>query len=410
MYEVIIVGSGIVGLVHALLLAKDSALRIAIVDAKDPASTWSETVYDSRVYALTPASQQLLDSLNVWSQIQSKRASPFIRMQVWDARGGGELVFDHAQLNVPTLGYIIEENLLRATLLEKLKDFPSIDLLYPLNLTALQEQQEALELHYTFSQAEQGSDKDLPVQRSLRTKLLIGADGAQSWVREQAGIPLHIQAYQHSALIAQVETTASHHQTARQVFLSVDDFPSGPLAFLPLINEHHCSIVWSTAPAAAEQLMRMNESSFQDIVAQASAFRLGKIQAVSKRQLFPLYERHAEQYVKNRLALIGEAAHSLHPLAGQGLNLGIADAGSLAAVIREAVQKDRDFASLNTLRRYERARRSDNAVMLSTVKLLQSLFASKNKSLALLRNQGLIAIHHFPLLKNFLARYAMGTV
>ncbi|HSW71086.1 MAG TPA: UbiH/UbiF/VisC/COQ6 family ubiquinone biosynthesis hydroxylase [Gammaproteobacteria bacterium] len=394
MYEVIIVGSGIVGLVCALLLAKESALRIAILDATCPELSWSEQNYDSRVYALTPASQQVLENLALWSDIQAKRSSPFTRMHVWDEKGGGELIFDHASLNVPALGYIVEDKLLRSTLLEKLKSFSSIDFLCPLRLTALQEEEEALLLHY--------QDADQP----LRCKLLIGADGAHSWVREQAGIALHLEAYQHSALIAEIETEQPHQQTASQVFLTGHDFPNGPLAFLPLANKHHCSLVWSTTPQEAEHLFNLNESSFQALLGEASGFHLGKIQAVSKRQLFPLYERRAARYVKQRLALIGEAAQTLHPLAGQGLNLGLADAAFLAELILEAFKKDRSFASY--LRRYERARQSEHEIMQRTVKLLHALFSSKNKNLALLRNQGFIAVQHLPWLKNFFARYAMG--
>lgn len=399
MYDVTIMGGGIVGLVQALLLAKEPGLRIALVEAKPLRFDWSVSDYDARVYAITPASQQLLEGLDLWSQVLAKRVSPYTRMQVWDGRGGGELTFDQAQLNVSVLGYILEENLLREVLFSQVSKQAQIDFLCPRTFSLLEEQEDSLVLRESPS-------RSFP---SLRSKLLIGADGAHSWVREQAGIALQIHDYQHTALIAQVETEESHQQTARQVFLCDKRFPKGPLAFLPLAAAHQSSIVWSTSREEAEQLLHLEENAFQNLLASAFAFRLGKIRSISKRKIFSLYERQAEKYVKNRLALIGDAAHTLHPLAGQGINLGLADAQFLAEVLHQARQKDRDFASLPTLRRYERARRGDNLIMQAAVKLLKSIFTSENTGLSLVRNQGLIATNHFPLLKNFFAHYAMGT-
>ncbi len=318
-------------------------------------------------------------------------------MQVWSSQGG-ELTFDHAQLRVPVLGHILEENLLRTALFEKVQEKPQIDFFCPRTFHSLQEKENYFELSGPSSQS------------SLCAKLIVGADGAQSWVREQAGIALRVHDYQHSALIAQVETESPHLKTARQVFLCDKKFPTGPLAFLPLSEAHHCSIVWSTAPNEAERLLHLEESAFQELLSEAFDFRLGKILAVSKRQIFPLFERHAESYVKNRLALIGDAAHTLHPLAGQGVNLGIADARTLAEVIGLALQKNRDFASFSTLRRYERICRGDNQLMQAAVKLLKTLFTNENRGLSFMGSKSLGLTNHCHPLKNFFAYYAMGTL
>jgi 2-octaprenylphenol hydroxylase len=395
MYDLIIIGSGIVGLMNALLLAQNTPFKIAILDAKVPRFTWSAADYDSRVYAITPASQQLLKKLALWSTLEAKRLSPFMHLSVWDAAGGGEIHFNHAELQVPVLGYILEENLLRGSLLEKLQDYPQLELLCPLQPCALEEREEFVELQFANA-------------KPLRTKLLIGADGAESWVREAAGFDLRITAYQHSSLIAQVQTELPHEYTARQVFLSGKGIPAGPLAFLPLADVHQSSIVWSTLPAEAEHLLQLDDKVFQQRLGEAFGFRLGQIVAVTKRHLFPLYERHVTAYVKNRLALLGDAAHSLHPLAGQGLNLGIADAACLAEVIIQAYKKGRDFSSRASLRRYERARKGNNALMLSTVKLLKNLFAREEKSLQQLRSHGLRFSNRLSIVKALFARYAMS--
>ncbi len=391
MYDVLIVGSGVVGLAQALLLAQEKNLHLALIDAKNSKASWSETTHDARVYAITPHSKKILEKAGVWDSIQSKRLSLFKRM--WIGDGLSEMMFDHAQLGVPALGYIIEENLLRSVLLEKLSSLSQVDLFFSAEPVALQENEEGIQLSFAS-------------KNPLRTRLLIAADGAHSWVRAQAGITMREHDYQHSALIAQIETEEPHQETARQFFLSNSAFPKGPLAFLPLQNSHHCSIVWSTSPQAAESLFKMDETALQRLLTQASDSRLGNIRAVSERHLFPLSERRVEHYIKNRLALIGDAAHTLHPLAGQGVNLGLADAALLAEVIFGAIDKNRDYACFTNLRRYERARKSENSLMQGAVKLIKAVFETENKGLSFLRNQGLKIVNQSVLLKTFIAHQA----
>lgn len=393
MYDILIVGSGVVGLTQALLLAQDKMLRIGLVDSKVPEALWSEETYDARVYAITQSSQEILERIGVWPSIQGKRLSPFKRMRVWDSDGKGELCFDHAELRVPMLGHIIEESLLRTSLLEKLSQTPEIDFLCPLELTALQEKEDSIELC-------------LDSKEPLRARLVIGADGGQSWIRAQGRFSLRERDYQHASLIAEVKTEKPHEETAQQVFLSSKAFTKGPLAFLPLEDPHTSSIVWSTTPLRSNDLRNMEEDAFCDLLTEVFEARLGKIKSVSKRQTFALKERHVDSYVKNRLALVGDAAHTLHPLAGQGVNLGLSDAKALAQVIFQALTKRRDFASYSNLRPYERFRKSENSLMLFTVKLLKSLFESENKSLIYFRNQGLTIINQMTWLKAFFSRSA----
>jgi len=366
MYDVMIVGSGIVGLVNACMLAQHTDLRIGLL-AQSLSPVWSPIEYDARVLAITPASQRIFGELGIWSFIESKRISPFTHMRVWDAYGSGKIHFNHS----PALGFIVEENLIRAALYEKL---------------------------ITYSHVEILSDN-----RTCR--LLIGADGAHSMVREKANIAMHTHDYHHTAIIAKVQTELPHQKTAWQCFLG----SSGSLAFLPLSHSHECSIVWSTTPEEAALFLSLDETAFSEKITQAFSMQLGTVKLTSKLYSFPLHERHVKNYVKEGLALIGDAAHTLHPLAGQGVNLGIADAACLAKVIISAVNKKRDFSSLHTLRRYERNRKGHNAMMLIAVKTLKALFTSDQKSLQFLRNQGLSLTDQAIFLKKYFSQYAMGT-
>lgn len=393
-YDVIIVGSGIVGLIHALLLTQKTTLRIAILAAKPPGPVWSAQNHDSRVYALTPASQHILQTLDLWQTLAAQRLSPFTKMSVWDVAGGGEVHFDHANFHVPALGFIVEDNLLHALLLAKAKEYAQLTFFYSQALNEIIEEHNGIRL--------------LTEQGSFFTRLLIGADGANSWVREKSQLPVHSHDYQHSALITQVQTTEPHQQCARQCFLSRAHYPGGILAFLPLADPYQSAIVWSMLPEHAHDLAAMAETTFHHLLETAFQSRLGKIITSSQRSVFPLFERHLSAYVKPHLALIGDAAHTLHPLAGQGLNLGIADAAYLAEVIVTAVQQGRDFSSEIVLRRYQRARKANNWLMLKTVKFLKYLFTSESKSVQRLRSEGLRLSNQLSWLKHFFAYYAMG--
>ncbi len=382
-YDIIIVGSGIVGATTALMLAKKTSLKVGIIEAANIKSNY-------RVSAISLAAKNIFKNLAVWELIQAKRISPYTKMHVWDAEGTGKIDFNCADVAEPVLGYIIEDNAIRTSLLEKFSAYANLEFLCPIKLISLHKKAEHIELIT--------EDK-----KTFTAKLIIAADGAHSWVREQAGIQLKSWDYEHTAIVATVRTELPHQKTAWQRFLT-----TGPLAFLPLEDPQASSIVWSAIPTYAEQLLVLDDQAFQKVLADAFEHKLGAITAVDTRYHFPLKMRHAKEYVQAHLALIGDAAHTIHPLAGQGVNLGLLDAACLVEVIAQAINKKRDFSSLPTLRRYERERKSDNLVMLAMVEVLKNLFASEKTLLKNMRSIGLNFTNQVPFLKNFLVNYALG--
>jgi 2-octaprenylphenol hydroxylase len=388
-YDIAIVGSGIVGAATALALAKHTSLKIAVLEVKSPALSWQADQLEQRVSAIAPSSKRIFEKLNVWSGIAGRRISPYQGMQVWDAAGKGELNFSAQALGEEVLGYIIEDNVIRMSLLEEFNNCNNLDFLFPLTIQSWQENSD----HLLLTTDEQ----------TIQTKLLIAADGAESWVRQQAAIELKSWDYQHTALVMTVRTELPHHGVARQRFLS-----TGPLAFLPLSEPHRSSLVWSVTPDYATHLLSLDDKAFSATLGEAFDNKLGAIISVTSRQSFPLRMRHAKQYVQNRIALIGDAAHTVHPLAGQGVNMGLLDATTLADVIIAAHHKQRDVGSLATLRRYERWRKGDTLAMLATVEALKHLFASQAKPVQYLRNAGLAMTNQLPWLKDFIASYALG--
>ena len=389
-YDVVIVGSGIVGATAALALAKNSSLKIALLDAKTSPAHERKTEYDFRVSALSSASKNILENLSAWNLIEKKRVSSYQKMSVWNTPGHGEISFDCEHINQPALGYIVEDSVTRASLLEEISRCPTIDVISPIKLISLNETEKNIELT-----AEN--------QITLSAKLVIGADGAHSWIREKAGIELKTRSYQHTAIVATVESELPHETTARQRFL-----PQGPLAFLPLDRPNFSSIVWSTSPSEAEELLSLSDIDFCKRLSDAFDYRLGNITHTDSRHAFPLVMRHAKNYVRPRIALIGDAAHTVHPLAGQGVNLGLLDAASLAEVIHAAHKKNRDIGSFATLRRYERWRKSDTIAMLTMVEGLKQLFASEKRLIQTIRDTGINFSNQFLLIKNFFANYAVG--
>jgi 2-octaprenylphenol hydroxylase len=389
-YDVVIVGGGLVGATLALMLAQKTSLSIALIDAMALSTDWHPEKMEPRVSAISLASQRIFQHLQVWDAICTKRVSPYHKMHVWDASGNGVLGFDCESLNISALGHIIEDNVMRSSLIEKLHLYQNVKIFSPLTLLSLVEKTDCVEIH-----SDDGS--------LLQAKLLIAADGGQSWVREQVGIDVKTWAYAHTAIVTTVKTALPHQFTAWQRFL-----PTGPLAFLPLADEHLCSIVWSTSEAEAERLQALDAVSFQQELSVAFDNQLGDVSAPFARFSFPLNMRHAKQYVKPRLALVGDAAHTIHPLAGQGVNLGLLDAAALLDVITEALAKKRDFASFATLRRYERQRKSDNLAMLAFVEAIKAIFGSQAKPLQALRNAGLNLTNQMRLINHFFANYAVG--
>lgn len=393
-YDVVITGAGMVGATLACALGS-SGLRVAVLEAQPlPRDISPQDDFDLRVSAITRASQRIFTTLGAWHGMAARRVSPFREMHVWDAGGPfgieGEIHFDSAEIGEDTLGHIIENRVIQLALLERMRDFDTVELINPSSLTA-------------FTAGPESVCLQLDDGRNIKARLLVGADGAESKVREMAGIATRGWTYAQKALVTTIKTELSHCETAWQRFL-----PTGPLAFLPLCDGR-CSIVWSTAPEQADALLAMPEAQFLAELEQAFASKLGRVIASpGPRAAFPLRLQHATAYTAPRLALIGDAAHTIHPLAGQGVNLGLLDAATLAEVILDAHHAGKDISSPVTLRRYERCRKGDNLAMMAAMDSFKRLFGNNLAPLRLLRNAGLNLTNAATPVKNLIVRHAMG--
>ena len=391
--DLIIVGAGMVGSALALAL-KDSGLNILLLDggsmAVRPFS--GEAPFEPRVSALSMASQRLLERLQVWPSVQARRASPYAQMQVWDGSGTGSIHFSAASVHAESLGHIVENRVVQDALLEALFD-SEVGLLPNACLEQLRRD---------------GDDWLLQLVdgRQLRTPLLVAADGANSSVRQMAGCATREWDYLHHAIVTSVRCADAHQATAWQRF--TDD---GPLAFLPLRrgeDEHWCSIVWSTVPVEAERLMALDDQAFRQALGKAFEWRLGEVLEVDPRLCIPLRQRHAKRYIQPGLALIGDAAHTIHPLAGQGVNLGFLDAATLAEVLLHALRRGEALASEKTLSRFERRRMPHNLAMMAAMEGFQRLFQADPLSVRWLRNSGLNLVDGLAEAKALFVRQALG--
>lgn len=379
-----------VGATLACGLAEETEnLSIAIIDANAPHFDWDKDSYDMRVSAITRASQTLFKTVGVWEKIVEQRVSPYHDMFVWDAAGKGELHFDSADMGETDLGHIIENRVIVKALHQRIAELKQIDLLCPAQLESIEFNANKTELR-------------LKDNSKLSAALVVGADGARSWIRQQADIAVKGWDFDQAALVTTVKTEKPHQNTAWQRFLN-----TGPLAFLPL-SDGYSSIVWSTSPSEAKRLTGIPETDFAEELEQAFESKLGEIVSVANRAVFPLRLFETLSYVKPRLALVGDAAHTIHPLAGQGVNLGLADVASLIDVIVDAINDKKDIGDLKVLRRYERWRRADNRSMLVAMDGLKRFFGSELSIVKELRNIGLNITNKLTPLKNIIMQQAMG--
>lgn len=391
--DLIIVGAGMVGSALGLAL-KDSGLEIILIDGS-PLSIKpfdAEAAFEPRVSALSAASQRILQRLGAWDGVAARRASPYGEMQVWDGSGTGNIHFSAASVHAEVLGHIVENRVIQEALLEPLHD-SGVGLLPNARLERLRRS---------------GDDWLLTLVdgRELRAPLVIAADGANSAVRRLAGCATREWDYLHHAIVTSVRCEQPHHRTAWQRF--TDD---GPLAFLPLDrqgDDHWCSIVWSTTPEQAARLMARDDEAFRVELGKAFEHRLGRIEAADPRLCIPLRQRHAKRYVEPGLALIGDAAHTIHPLAGQGVNLGFLDAAVLAEVLLHAHGRGERLADERVLSRFERRRMPHNLGMMAAMEGFQRLFQADPLPLRWLRNAGLDLVDGLPEAKALFVRQALG--
>jgi 2-polyprenylphenol 6-hydroxylase len=387
-YDLIVVGAGMVGAAFACACT-GKGLSIALVEPRVPQRTWPEGEVDLRVSALSRASQRVLTRLGAWERIVEMGASPYREMHVWEGLGHGSIHFDSADLGESDLGHIVENRVTQLALWERLECAPEVTLVAPASCADLNLGPDAAIL-------------TLGDGTCISGRLLVAADGRDSWVRERAGITSSGWDYDQHAIVANVTTTDWHAETAYQRFL-----PTGPLAFLPL-RDGRCSIVWSVQVGRAATLMDMPEPAFGVELADAFDRRLGDILAVGPRASIQLRVRHADMYVRPRLALVGDAAHAVHPLAGQGVNLGFLDAAVLADALDQAMACGRDPGGLWALRRYERARRGGNLAMLAAMDGFKRLFSNDSAVLAALRGWGLTLTDGLPPIKHLFMAQALG--
>lgn len=395
--EVMIVGGGMVGATLAALLG-EAGVRVAVLDARpaplaQPATPAAEIPPSLRVSALTPVSQRLFERLGVWSAMTAQRVTPYTGMRVWDAEGSGEIHFTADQAGVPNLGHIVENDVTLAALEARLAQLPTVEQRFDTRVVGL-------------ANDDGGVCLTLDDERMLGASLVVAADGARSRLRDMAGIDTRESDTGHVAVVTTVRIAQPHGGVARQVFLS-----TGPLAFLPLsVNgePHYCSIVWSTTPDEATRLLELAPDALGMALAEAFEWRLGAVEVVDDAIGVPLVQRHAADYVTPGLALIGDAAHSIHPLAGQGVNLGLMDAAVLAEELLEARRRGASLGDLRILSRYARRRRGDNASMLALMDAFRQLFGSRHPALTLARNLGLSGVDRLTPVKRLLMRQAIG--
>jgi len=387
-YEVIVCGGGMVGAATACALAK-GGIKVALLDRFNPERQWPQEPIDNRVSALTKASQNILEMLGAWPDMVQRGVCAYRDMRVWDARSDGELHFDCADTLFAELGHLVENRVTVAALWDVLDTLPSATCITPAKVVDMQLLDQSRQLR-------------LEDGRLLDAELVIAADGRDSALRTMAGINVTGWDYHQDGLVATVTTEKSHQFTAWQRFLE-----QGPLAFLPL-NNGQCSIVWTLSSATSKSYLALNDKDFLQFLEQASGGILGKMLAIGPRAAFPLRFQYANNTIEQRFALCGDAAHAMHPLAGQGVNAGLLDAAALAELILLAKQEKRPLSSPQLLRRYERWRKGDNLMMMASMDMLNKTYLATMPPLVSLRSTGMNCINNTALLKACFNNYAMG--
>ena len=395
-FDILVVGGGMIGSALALGLSRqgwqvgliEGAPAASLMAPAEPANSVDD--FEPRVSAISLASQRLLEELGAWPKVQASRHCGYREMTVWDGDGTGRIHFDAAELHARSLGTIVENRNIVRALFESLSD-SSVQLLDGVRVKAWS----------------RGQGVELEDGRCLAARLVVGADGALSRLRQWSGLATREWDYGQQAIVCTVRTSQNHRYTAWQRFS-----PTGPLAFLPLLNEagdeHFCSIVWSQDTLEARRLMALETESFRKELEAAIERELGEVLAVSRRFAFPLRQRHAKDYIADGLALVGDAAHTIHPLAGQGANLGYGDVRALLEELGRARALGLAPDDASVLARYQRRRKGENLTMMAAMEGFKQLFARDELPVRWLRNTGMRWLNQLAPLKNRIAAEAMG--
>ncbi len=387
-YDVVIVGGGMVGGTLACALA-DSGFKVALIENQLPESFSADQPHDLRVSALSIASENIFKSIGVWDGIQSRRACPYRRMKIWEFDENQSTLFDSEQIGHDHLGHIVENRIIQLALIDRIRELDNVELITP-----------ATTKRIDYSAG--ASLIELDDGRELIAKLMVAADGGDSKVRESAGIGVHRWDYEQQALVASVITDYPQEDITWQQFT-----PTGPLAFLPLTGRC-ASLVWYNTPKEIKRLTQLDNSALLREITDTFPTCLGHIPVLLDKGSFPLRRQHAQAYVKEGVALIGDAAHMIHPLAGQGVNIGLLDAAVLAEVIVDAADDGFEIDDLNVLKQYEKQRKHHNLIIMQTMDMFYRVFSNNILPVKLLRNLGLSIAGHTMPAKRKVMRFAMG--
>ncbi len=387
--DVVIVGGGFVGLALACALA-EHGLRPTVVETSDPDAALARG-FDGRASAIALTSRRLLERIGVWEKL-AEEAAPMLDIRVSEGGSGLFLHYDHREVGDQPFGHMLENRVLRRALLERLRELPAATLLAPARLGSL-------DRHVDHVRAVVVNGE------SIKAPLAIAADGRGSRVRDDAGIRTTRWSYGQTAIVTTVEHERSHGFVANEHFL-----PAGPFAILPLLPETRSSIVWTERSAIAPAIMALDDDAFRRELWRRFGDFLGNVRPVGPRFSYPLSLQYAAAATAPRLALLGDALHAMHPIAGQGLNMGLRDVAALFDVLLEARASGQDLGSRAVLARYERWRRFDNTLMLAMTDGLNRLFSNAVPPLRLARDLGLAVVHRMPLMKRVFMRHAMGMV
>jgi len=384
-YDVVVVGGGMVGAVLAVAL-EQADFSVALIEAKQPTRFDAGADYDLRLSAIAPGPRRVLDNLGLWKTVENTRACAFTGMKVWEAGARDELFLEHTAVGLPELGHIVENELVVDTAWQHLG---SVDVYCPAMMESLAVHEDRVSLRL-----DDGS--------TVTAALVVGAEGANSPVREAAGIPTTGWAYGQRCTVGAVTPEKHHRHIAWQRFTE-----TGPVAFLPLADGR-CSLAWHADEALADELKALDDTAFCDRLTEASGGVLGRIEKMDTRAAFPLKLMHARRYCDHRLALAGDAAHVLHPMAGQGVNLGLLDVAELTAALEAGRSRGRDAGDLTYLRRYQRARMAENMMMMGATDALKRVYGSRDPLLRSLRRRAITAAADFGPIRQLMIHHAVG--